>query len=540
MARKDHDEEDSLSDDDDDDNEHKRGGKPRRELPAGAVATLKAWLLSPEHFTHPYPTPQDQIMLMQKTGIDKKQLKNWFTNARRRIWKPMLKKQLESGKIATISGGGISATGPVVTSARDYNQQVVLDTTAYTQSQQQSQQQQLQHSGMQRYESFPNPTAYVGSGQHQYGATSGNYGYSQQDYSGGGGVMASVGSISQLNKADSHAVLMELFARDQDLVRQAARNRSSNSGNSHDEGYGNHPMGKVSGGTSTFNKLGSAHSMNSWPHFSSVSSLNNLGTMTGVRSIANMSSADLASQGSLNKKGNLAQVKSIESMGRNDSYAFLEVFFDNPSAVIPQKGIKREREDDDNVGLSLDGDDTASPMAVPNPSSSSYASSGVPVPAPLPPDGQDNEDLKRAYDDALAARGLISVSRSSEKLTDLALPAKLQKSISQQYLKTLNNGGSTTFTSFSFNPGMTQTSPSSSPGPEMRRQESQKAFDSVEVPIDTKCAYCSKTSVDTQLRPCGHLYHSACIKNSLAERKYCPLDGVPISSAVVCFPVADN
>ena len=73
--------------------------KSRRELPTGAVATLKAWLLSPEHFTHPYPTPQDQQMLMQKTGIDKKQLKNWFTNARRRIWKPMLKKQIEQGKL---------------------------------------------------------------------------------------------------------------------------------------------------------------------------------------------------------------------------------------------------------------------------------------------------------------------------------------------------------------------------------------------------------------------------------------------------------
>lgn len=77
----------------------KERGKSRRELPAGAVATLKAWLLSPEHFTHPYPTPQDQALLMQKTGIDKKQLKNWFTNARRRIWKPMLKKQIEQGNL---------------------------------------------------------------------------------------------------------------------------------------------------------------------------------------------------------------------------------------------------------------------------------------------------------------------------------------------------------------------------------------------------------------------------------------------------------
>lgn len=101
--------EDDMADAFDDSDTESAGGekgrsKSRRELPAGAVATLKAWLLSPEHFTHPYPTPQDQAMLMQKTGIDKKQLKNWFTNARRRIWKPMLKKQIEQGKL--------TATGP--------------------------------------------------------------------------------------------------------------------------------------------------------------------------------------------------------------------------------------------------------------------------------------------------------------------------------------------------------------------------------------------------------------------------------------------
>ena len=86
--------------------------KSRRELPAGAVATLKAWLLSPEHFTHPYPTPQDQAMLMQKTGIDKKQLKNWFTNARRRIWKPMLKKQIEQGKLTATGAPGVPGGVP--------------------------------------------------------------------------------------------------------------------------------------------------------------------------------------------------------------------------------------------------------------------------------------------------------------------------------------------------------------------------------------------------------------------------------------------
>jgi Homeobox KN domain len=98
-----------IMDDSDDDDTAKGRSKSRRELPAGAVATLKAWLVSPEHFTHPYPTPQDQVMLMQKTGIDKKQLKNWFTNARRRIWKPMLKKQLEHGKVSSAGVGGAVA-----------------------------------------------------------------------------------------------------------------------------------------------------------------------------------------------------------------------------------------------------------------------------------------------------------------------------------------------------------------------------------------------------------------------------------------------
>ena len=104
----------TMSDEEEDGGGGKQRNKSRRELPTGAVATLKAWLLSPEHFTHPYPTPQDQVMLMQKTGIDKKQLKNWFTNARRRIWKPMLKKQLEQGKLATTgTGGGVAVPGVV-------------------------------------------------------------------------------------------------------------------------------------------------------------------------------------------------------------------------------------------------------------------------------------------------------------------------------------------------------------------------------------------------------------------------------------------
>merc|ERR1712238_400976 len=144
----------------------------------------------------------------------------------------------------------------------------------------------------------------------------------------------------------------ELFARDQDLVRQAtegAKHTAAAAGGGGILGvpngqhqqpdsagdlaqYGRNGVSSTQGGQhmtsqhpmvqkasslgatgGSINKLGPVPSMNSWPHFSSVSSLNNL-TMTGVKSITNMSGADLVSQGSMNKKGNLAQIKSIESM----------------------------------------------------------------------------------------------------------------------------------------------------------------------------------------------------------------------------------
>jgi hypothetical protein len=198
----------------------------------------------------------------------------------------------------------------------------------------------------------------------------------------------------------------------------------------------------------------------------------------------------------------------------------LEVFFDNPGGSNQsQRGIKRERDEDDNVGLSLDGDDGNSPAVghgTTMEDTMNSSGSGVPVPAPLPADGQDKEGLKRAYDDALAARGLISVSRSCEKLSDLALPAKMQKTISQEYLKSMT-GNSTTFTTFSFNP-----QPAPAPRPpspidpvsipnqhpalqnsqmgNMLAQNGRNENDSVEVPATTKCAICHQTNVDTQLR----------------------------------------
>ncbi|KAI9895423.1 hypothetical protein PsorP6_002698 [Peronosclerospora sorghi] len=67
--------------------------KYRRELPPHTVAILKGWMLSREHVKHPYPTDEDKQMLLKKTGISMKQLTNWFTNARKRIWKPMMRRE---------------------------------------------------------------------------------------------------------------------------------------------------------------------------------------------------------------------------------------------------------------------------------------------------------------------------------------------------------------------------------------------------------------------------------------------------------------
>jgi hypothetical protein len=254
--------------------------------------------------------------------------------------------------------------------------------------------------------------------------------------------------------------------------------------------------------------------------------------------------------------GNLAQVKSIENMGRGDSFAFLEVFFDDKSGLTSsnssngQRGVKREREEDDGaIGLSLDGDDGASPgqQQAPPPQPSAVES-GAPTPAPLPEDGKDTQEggdgeggtLKRAYDDALAARGLIAVRRSCEKLTDLALPAKMQRTLSQEYIKQHNQGQpmgdffSTTNSAYA---------PNSNIGANVQQQQyppqQQPPGESVAVPMSAKCALCGTVNVDTQLRPCGHMYHGRCLKPSLQNTgmpPQCPICSTSMQSAILAVP----
>lgn len=87
----------------------------RRNMPPEKAAFLKAWLLSPKHINNPYPTDevrsgrlhahrqvgvgvtpmparraQEKEALAAKLNLSMRQLSTWFTNARKRMWKPLV------------------------------------------------------------------------------------------------------------------------------------------------------------------------------------------------------------------------------------------------------------------------------------------------------------------------------------------------------------------------------------------------------------------------------------------------------------------
>ncbi|KAE9609256.1 putative transcription factor Homeodomain-TALE-KNOX family [Lupinus albus] len=58
----------------------RRAGK----LPGDTTSVLKAWWHS--HSKWPYPTEEDKARLVQETGLQLKQINNWFINQRKRNW----------------------------------------------------------------------------------------------------------------------------------------------------------------------------------------------------------------------------------------------------------------------------------------------------------------------------------------------------------------------------------------------------------------------------------------------------------------------
>lgn len=86
---------------------HSKSPRKTSSLPPETVEYLKNWMMSPDHITHPYPTEQEKAQIMAETGIELKQLTNWFVNNRKRYWKPRVearlpkRAQVETVRVAT-------------------------------------------------------------------------------------------------------------------------------------------------------------------------------------------------------------------------------------------------------------------------------------------------------------------------------------------------------------------------------------------------------------------------------------------------------
>ncbi|XP_059655068.1 homeobox protein knotted-1-like 6 [Cornus florida] len=66
--------------------------KKKGKLPREARQILLEWWNV--HYKWPYPTEADKISLAESTGLDQKQINNWFINQRKRHWKPSENMQL--------------------------------------------------------------------------------------------------------------------------------------------------------------------------------------------------------------------------------------------------------------------------------------------------------------------------------------------------------------------------------------------------------------------------------------------------------------
>ncbi|KAI9106449.1 hypothetical protein K1719_021977 [Acacia pycnantha] len=62
--------------------------RSQRGLPERSVSVLRAWMF--QNFLHPYPKDAEKQLLAVKSGLTRSQVSNWFTNARVRLWKPLI------------------------------------------------------------------------------------------------------------------------------------------------------------------------------------------------------------------------------------------------------------------------------------------------------------------------------------------------------------------------------------------------------------------------------------------------------------------
>ncbi|GLT88418.1 hypothetical protein SLE2022_064450 [Rubroshorea leprosula] len=80
--------------------------RKKGKLPKDARMTLLQWWNN--HYKWPYPTEEEKLQLSEMTGLDQKQINNWFINQRKRHWKPSedMRFALIEGVSGSHIGGG--------------------------------------------------------------------------------------------------------------------------------------------------------------------------------------------------------------------------------------------------------------------------------------------------------------------------------------------------------------------------------------------------------------------------------------------------
>ncbi|KAM1541851.1 hypothetical protein ACFX13_011795 [Malus domestica] len=84
--------------------------KKKGKLPKEARQTLLDWWST--HYKWPYPTEADKIALAESTGLDQRQINNWFINQRKRHWRPSENMQFEPVSAYPVFGSDAVRSGP--------------------------------------------------------------------------------------------------------------------------------------------------------------------------------------------------------------------------------------------------------------------------------------------------------------------------------------------------------------------------------------------------------------------------------------------
>mmetsp|Transcript_23696 Transcript_23696/g.49610 ORF Transcript_23696/g.49610 Transcript_23696/m.49610 type:complete len:390 (+) Transcript_23696:255-1424(+) len=85
-----------------------KGSSANAALSPQTIEYLRGWMMSPEHIEHPYPDEHEKAIIMSDTGITAKQLTCWFSNNRKRFWKPKMEEMGRHAVVQAAMGNTLS------------------------------------------------------------------------------------------------------------------------------------------------------------------------------------------------------------------------------------------------------------------------------------------------------------------------------------------------------------------------------------------------------------------------------------------------